>query len=383
MSRNSKMAVASRLAQVSHYIEPSTGGIVPPLHTSTTFGRDEKYELIGKYIYGRYQNPTYDPVEQLIAELEGAAEAKLFSSGLAAATAVFETVNAGQQIVAPVVMYHGLQDWLRRLADKRNIELALYDATDLEALRKAARAGRTAVVWVESLLNPTWDVIDIAGTARVAHEAGAVLVVDATVTPPVTMRTLDMGADIVLHSATKYLNGHSDVTGGVLATKALDPRWEEIKTIRKLVGGVPGPFEAWLLLRGMRTLAIRYQRASENALRIARHFEAHPAIEKVLYPGLPSHAGHELAKSQMQDVFGGMLSLCVKGGGDKARRVATSVKMFIPATSLGGVESLIEHRASVEGQHSTVAKNLLRLSVGIEDADDLIADLEKALETIL
>jgi cystathionine gamma-synthase len=382
MSSNAKIGVASKLAQVSHYIEALTGGIVPPLHTSTTFSRNANYELIGKYIYGRYQSPTYDPVEQLIAELEGAQEAKLFSSGLAAATAVFETVNSGQHIIAPTVMYHGLQDWLRRIAEKRNIELTLYDAKDLEALRKIVQPGRTAVVWIETLLNPTWDVIDIAGTARIAHEAGAILVADATVTPPVTIRTLDLGADIVLHSVTKYLNGHSDVTGGVLATKAINPRWDEIKTIRKLVGGVLGPFEAWLLLRGMRTLAVRFERASENAMRIARHFERHPAVERVLYPGLPDHPGHMIAKAQMTNGFGGMMSLCVKGGADEAKRVATSVKMFIPATSLGGVESLIEHRASVEGPLSTVAKNLLRISVGIENGEDLIADLEQALESI-
>jgi cystathionine gamma-synthase len=382
MARSSNVTVASKLAQVSHYVDPTTGAIVPPLHTSTTFRRDENYELIGKFIYGRYESPTYDACEDLIAEIEGAAEARLFASGLAAATAVFETVNSGQHIVAPVVMYHGLQDWLRRLAEKRNIGLDLYDATDPGALRNAVKPGRTAIVWVETLLNPTWDVIDIADTARTAHEAGAILVADATVTPPVTIRTLDLGADIVFHSATKYLNGHSDVTAGVLATKATDARWDEIKSIRKLVGGVLGPFEAWLLLRGMRTLAIRFERASQNALRIARHFERHPAIEKVLYPGLASHPGHDLAKNQMHAGFGGMLSICVKGGADEAKRVATSVQMFVPATSLGGVESLIEHRASVEGPHSQVARNLLRISTGIEDADDLIRDLEQALETI-
>jgi cystathionine gamma-synthase len=353
---------------------------VPPLHTSTTYARDESYELIGNYIYGRYQSPTYDPVEAVIAELEGAAEAKLFASGMAAATAVFETVRAGQHVIAPRIMYHGLQDWLRHIAETRGIGLTLYDATKLDELRHSVAPGRTAIVWIETLLNPTWDVVDVAGTARIAHQAGATLAVDATVTPPLEFRTLELGADIVFHSATKYLNGHSDVTAGVLATKSLDARWEEIKTVRKHVGGTLGPFEAWLLGRGMRTLALRYQRACENALRIACHFEHHRAIEQVLYPGLPSHPGHALAKAQLGDHFGGMLSLCVNGGAEAAKQVAARVKLFIPATSLGGVESLIEHRASVEGPHSAVAKNLLRVSVGIEDAQDLIADLEQALD---
>ncbi len=380
MSNTGRTAMATRLAQLAHFVDAKTGGLVPPIHTSTTYGRDAHYELIGNYSYSRYGNATYDPAETLIAELEGAAEAQLFSSGLAATAALFETVNAGQQIVAPTVMYHGLQDWLRRLAEKRGIELTLYDATDLDALKAAVRPGRTAIVWVETLLNPTFDVIDIAGSARIAHDAGAILGVDATVTPPVTLRALDLGADVVFHSATKYLNGHADVIAGVLATKALDSRWDEVKTIRRLTGGVLGPFETWLLLRGMRTLSIRYERASENALRIARRFEGHPALEAVLYPGLPSHPGHALAASQLSGGFGGMLSILVQGGAEEARRIATSVKVFTAATSLGGVESLIEHRASVEGPLSTVAKNLLRISVGIEDAGDLIADLEQALE---
>ncbi|MGI9388005.1 MAG: trans-sulfuration enzyme family protein [Methyloligellaceae bacterium] len=380
--KNSQMSVASRLAQISHYIDPVTGAIVPPIHASSTFARDENYELTSKYTYARYQTPIYDPVEQLMAELDDGSDALLFASGLAVATAVFETVKPGQQILAPIVMYHGLQDWLRRISKHRNIELTLYDATDHDALRETIQPGRAAIVWVETLLNPTWDVVDIEGTARIAHNAGAILAVDSTVTPPVTTKPLELGADIVFHSATKYLNGHSDITGGVLVSKIADERWEEIKTVRKLVGGVMGPFEAWLLLRGLRTLALRYQRSSETALRIAQHLANHAVVEKTLYPGLPSHPGYEIASAQMFGGFGGMLSLCVKGGAEEAIRVATAVKMLIPATSLGGVESLIEHRASVEGDHSTVAGNLLRLSIGIEDVDDLISDLDQALESV-
>lgn len=370
------------LAQAGHFVDSVTGAITPPIHPSTTFARGDDYELIGDYSYSRYQNPTYDQVEQLAAELDGGVEAKLFSSGMAAITAVFETVDIDQHIVAPTIMYHGAQDWLRRIADKRNIGLTLFDATDPNALRQAIKPGKTAILWVETPVNPTWDVIDISDAAAVAHDAGAILGVDCTVSTPITTRALDLGADLVFHSATKYLNGHSDVTAGILVTRESNQRWDEIKFVRKHVGGVLGAFESWLLLRGMRTLSIRFERASSNALKIAQYFEGHPKIDAVLYPGLESHPGHEIAKLQMTQGFGGMLSLCVKGGATEAKAVATKLKLFVTATSLGGVESLVEHRASVEGPLSQVQPNLLRLSVGIEDVDDLIADLKQAFETI-
>ncbi len=370
------------LAQAGHFVDGVTGAVTPPIHPSTTFARGDDYELIGDYIYSRYQNPTYDQVEHLVAELDGGAEASLFSSGMAAITAVFETVNIGQHIVAPTIMYHGAQDWLRRISEKNNIGLTLFDATDPNALRQAIKPGKTAIVWIETPVNPTWDIIDIADTAEAAHDAGAILGVDCTVSTPITTRALQLGADLVFHSATKYLNGHSDVTAGILVTRETDERWQEIKFIRKHVGGVLGAFEAWLLLRGMRTLSIRFERASSNALKIAQHFEGHSKIKTVLYPGLESHPGHVIARRQMTNGFGGMLSLCVKGGATEAKAVATKLKLFVSATSLGGVESLVEHRASVEGPLSQVQPNLLRLSVGIEDVDDLIADLEQAFEII-
>ncbi|NET09218.1 MAG: cystathionine gamma-synthase, partial [Symploca sp. SIO2B6] len=288
----------------------------------------------------------------------------------------------GQHIVAPIIMYHGAQDWLRHIAEKRNIGLTLFDATEPDALRQAIQPGKTAIVWIETPVNPTWDVIDIEDAATAAHEAGAILGVDCTVATPLTTRALDWGADIVFHSATKYLNGHSDVLAGVLVTKEQNERWNEIQFIRKYVGGVLGSFEAWLLLRGMRTLSIRFERASQNALRIAQHFEHHSKIEAVLYPGLASHPGHQIAKKQMMNGFGGMMSFCVKGGETEAKAIATHLQLFIPATSLGGVESLVEHRASVEGPMSQVQPNLLRFSIGIENSDDLIADLEQALDKI-
>ena len=382
MSNPKSITMESLIAQAGHYIDQTTGGITAPIQPSSTYARDQNYDLLGDYGYSREQNPTYDLVEQLAATLDGGLEAKVFASGLAAVAAVFETINSGEHVVAPRIMYHGAQDWINRISGKRNIGLTYFDATDLETLKQAVEPGKTSIVWIETPINPTWDVIDIAAAANIAHEAGAILAVDCTVAPPVTTRALDHGADIVFHSATKYLNGHSDVVAGILVTRELDERWKEIKLVRKLTGGVLGPFEAWLLLRGMRTLFIRFERASSNALAIAKHLEDHPKLERVLYPGLESHPGHAIAKRQMTNGFGGMMSLLVKDGADKAKRVASSTQLFVPATSLGGVESLIEHRATVEGPNSIVPKNLLRLSIGIEHVDDLIADIEQALDKI-
>ena len=382
MASNKHLSMDSIVAQACHYIDQATGGITVPIQTSTTYARDENYQLLGDYSYSRYQNPTYDVVEQVAATLDGGAEAKSFASGMAAIAAVFDTVNAGEHIVAPKIMYHGAQDWLRRISERRNIGLTLFDASDIDDLKHAIKPKVTSIVWIESPVNPTWDVIDISAAADIAHYHEAILVVDSTVAPPVTTRALDHGADIVFHSATKYLNGHSDLVAGILVTRECDARWDEIKLVRKLMGGVLGPFEAWLLLRGMRTLCLRFERASQNALLIARHLQDHPGVEKVLYPGLESHPGHEIAKRQMTNGFGGMMSLLVKGDAEQAKKVASNTKLFIPATSLGGVESLIEHRASVEGPHSEVPKNLLRLSVGIEHPDDLIADIVQSLNKI-
>ncbi len=372
----------SLAAQAGHFIDPATGAITPPVHPSTTFARDADYAPIGDTTYSRYHNPTYEQVERVAAELDEGAEALVFAAGMAAIAALFETVNTGQHMVAPTIMYHGAQDWLRRISEKRGIALSLFDAADPGALERAIRPGETAIVWIETPVNPTWDVIDIAAAAAAAHAAGAILAVDATVSTPVTTRPLDLGADLVFHSGTKYLNGHSDVTAGVLVTRQADARWQEIRLVRGLMGGVLGPFEAWLLLRGLRTLFVRFERASANALQIARHFEGHGKLEAVLYPGLESHPGHAIAKRQMTAGYSGMLSLLVKGDAEDAKGVATRTALFVPATSLGGVESLIEHRATIEGPRSQVPPNLLRLSIGIEDARDLIADLEQALAAV-
>jgi cystathionine gamma-synthase len=380
MQDDNKVSPESRLAQACHYVDEATGGISPPIQLSTTYARAPDYTYKGNYSYARAANPSWDVLEKVCADLDGGADAKCFASGMAAVCAFFETVNSGEHVVAPRIMNHGSQDWLRRISAKRSIGLSLFDATDIDDLKRSIQPGKTSVVWIETPVNPTWDVIDIALAAEIAHAAGAVLAVDATVASPVTTRALDYGADIVFHSATKYLNGHSDVVAGILVTAREDERWDDIKLVRTLTGGILGPHEAWLLLRGMRTLFLRFDQASRTALQLAQHFEAHPSLQQVLYPGLESHPGHDIAMRQMTRGFGGMLSLLVKGDAEDAKRIAGRAQLFVRATSLGGVESLIEHRASVEGPHSQVPQNLLRLSIGIENCRDLIDDLEQCLE---
>ncbi len=370
------------LAQADHYINEISGGVVPPIDSSVTFARDTDLELIGDYVYGRYSNPTYEQLEKIVCKLEGGHSALFFASGLAAIAAVFETVNMGEHIVAPKVMYHGTIDWLKRISAKRNIELTLFDPTDPANLNRSLIPGKTSVVWIESPINPSWDVIDIERAANDAHAAGAILGVDCTAASPVSTQALGLGADIVFHSATKYMNGHSDLNAGVLVTGKVDERWEDIDEVRRLTGGILGSFEAWLLLRGMRTLAIRWERCSQNAMKIAQFLESHPAIERVLYPGLESHPSHEVAKKQMTNGFGGMMSLQVKGGEIAARKFVSRIKVFVRATSLGGVESLIEHRRTVEGPNSKVPVNLVRISTGIEDVNDLIDDLRQSLQDL-
>jgi cystathionine gamma-synthase len=381
MHDDNKNSLESRIVQACHYVDAATGGVSPPLQFSSTYARHPDYSYIGEYSYSRSANPSWEVLENVCAELDGGADALCFASGMAAITSFFETVNSGEHVVAPRIMYHGTHDWLRRISEKRGIGLTLFDAADIASLEAAVRPGETSVVWIETPVNPTWDVIDIAQAAKIAHDAGAVLAVDGTVASPVTTRALEFGADIVFHSATKYLNGHSDVVAGILVTARDDERWQEIRLVRQLTGGILGPFEAWLLLRGMRTLFVRFEQASRSALELARHFEGHPRLQRVLYPGLESHPGHDIARRQMTRGYGGMLSLLVDGGAEEAKQIAGRARLFVRATSLGGVESLIEHRASVEGPHSEVPQNLLRLSIGIENCRDLIDDLEQSLDS--
>jgi cystathionine gamma-synthase len=292
---------------------------------------------------------------------------------------VFQALAPGDHVLAPKVMYWSLRNWLMNFATHWGLQVELIDMADPAVVRAALRPGKTKLVWVETPANPLWTVTDIAATAQLAHAAGARLAVDSTVATPLLTRPIELGADIVMHAATKYLNGHSDLAAGVLVTREDDACWQRIKSVRAYVGGTLGSFEAWLLTRGLRTLHLRVARACESAMLIAEHFERHPRIEQVLYPGLPSFAGHDVAARQMQGGFGGMLSIRVKGGEAAAIATAANVQLWKRATSLGGTESLIEHRASVEGAGTPAPPDLLRLSAGLEDAGDLIADLEQAL----
>ncbi len=367
-------------AQAGHYIDAASGAVTPPIQPSVTFARDADYALIDPaYIYGRGNNPTVAAAEALLASLEGAEAALLFASGLAAANALFATLAPGARVVAPRIMYHGMLLCLSQHAAAGRIDLALFDPTRPDALEQAIGAAETALVWIESPCNPTWEVIDIAAATRLAHAAGARLAVDSTVATPVFTRPIELGADMVFHSATKYLNGHSDVLAGALLNATADDAWRQVGEARWLGGAVLGPFEAWLLIRGLRTLYLRVRRASETALAIASHFEGHEKLDAVLYPGLSNHPGHAVAARQMSGGFGGMLSVLVGGGRAAALHAVSRAEIFLRATSLGGVESLIEHRATTEGPESLVPENMLRLSVGIEDAGELIADLEQML----
>ena len=342
---------------------------MPPLQPSTTFARDEGYALLNPaHSYGRDDIPGYRQVEAVLCALEGGAEALVLPSGMAAIAALFRTLRRGEAIVVQRPIYYGTLAWLAKFCAKREIALHHFEGGDPASLERVAAKRSRRVVWIETPSNPMLDVVDIARAAEVAHAGGALLAVDSTAATPILTRPLALGADLVMHSATKYLNGHSDLLAGVLVTKEQDERWAAIKADRHDAGALLGPFEAWLLLRGLRTLALRVRRASENALAIARFLEGHPKIERVLYPGVASHPQHALAKRQMDGGFGGLMSFLVTGDAAAALAVAGRLRLIARATSLGGIESLIEHRFTIEGGATGVPPNLLRLSAGIEDA---------------
>jgi cystathionine gamma-synthase len=366
-------------AQALGWVDEKTRAITPAIHVSSTYLRDPDNQYRSGRVYARADNPAFDQAEAVMAQLEEGAQAALFASGMAAATAVFQALSPGDHVLAPKVMYWSLRNWLMNFATRWGLNVELIDMTDPAAVQAAVRPGVTKLVWIETPANPLWTVTDIAATAEIAHAAGALVAVDSTVSSPVLTRPLTLGADIVMHAGTKYLNGHSDLVAGVLVTREDSDYWRRVKMVRAQIGGTLGSFEAWLLLRGMRTLYLRVRAASQSAQRIAEHFHGHPLVEAVLYPGLPSAHGHAVAARQMQGGFGGMMSIRAKGGEAAAIATAAHVELWKRATSLGGTESLIEHRASVEGAGTPAPPDLLRLSVGIEDAGDLIADLEQAL----
>jgi cystathionine gamma-synthase len=367
------------VAQAGGAIDAATGAIIPPIHLATTYERDPDNQYSKGFAYSRPDNPLTRQVEDVLSALEGGARTLIYGSGMAAATSAFLALERPAHIVAPTVMYWGLKKWLVEDAPSLGIRSTFVDGTSLDATARAIEPGSTRLIWVETPANPMWGVTDIRGAADIAHRSGAVLAVDSTVATPVLTQPIALGADVVMHSATKYLNGHSDVLAGALVFARADAYAERAARNRGMLGAIIGPMEASLLLRGMRTLHLRVRHQSASALHIARHFAGHPRIEAVLYPGLPGDPGHAIASRQMSGGFSGMLSVRVKGGEAAAIRTAANLKIWKRATSLGGVESLVEHRASVEGPGTPCPPDLLRLSVGLEAPADLVADLEQAL----
>ena len=374
-----EFAPATLAAQALGHIDEATRGVIPPLHVATTYLRDPDNAYSSGFVYGRPDNATVREAEAVIGALEKAAATLVFGSGMSAAVTLFLSLPAGSHIVAPRVMYWALRNWLATEAPRHGLETTFADVEDLASLEAAIRPGVTKLVWLETPSNPLWSVSDIAATAEIAHAHGARVGVDSTCATPIFTRPLELGADVVMHSATKYLNGHSDVIAGALAFARVDEISERAKKIRGSHGLILGPFEAFLLIRGLRTLPLRVRAAAANAAELALRFSNHAAVAEVLYPGLPEHPGHAIAKRQMQGGFGGMLSIRARGGEGAAISAAAHVRLWKRATSLGGVESLIEHRASIEGAGSPCPPDLLRLSAGIEDVDDLWRDLDQAL----
>lgn len=367
-------------AQAAGHLDGASGGVVPSLQPSTTFARDENNALLNsENIYGRDNNDAVRLAEEILAKLENAKDALLFPSGMAAIAALFRTLPNGAGVVLQSGIYWGTTHWIRTFCERRNIKLSEVEASDNALLQSACEENNPDIVFVETPSNPWLKTIDIAFASSCAKKSNAILVVDGTAATPILTRALDHGADIVMHSATKAINGHSDVLAGVLAIKNEDlPIWADIKADRHDAGAIIGAFEAWLLIRGMRTLPLRVERMSRNAQQIAEFLESHANVESVLYPGLESHEGHALAAKQMQGGFGSLMSFLVKGSEADALKVVGKMQLIHRATSLGGVESLIEHRFTIETE-TGIPPNLLRLSVGIEAVSDLIGDLDQAL----
>ncbi|GAB3544410.1 cystathionine gamma-synthase [Arthrobacter tumbae] len=366
--------------------DPTTGAVIPPLYQTTTFAQDGIGKLRNGYEYGRGTNPTRDSLQSQLAALEGAEHAFSFSSGLAAEDALIRAaLRPGDHIVLGNDAYGGTYRLINRVLADWGITNSAVDMSDLDAVENAVKSGNTRMVWVETPSNPMMKITDIAAIAAVAKEAGALLVVDNTFATPYLQQPLAFGADVVVHSTTKYIGGHSDASGGAVVLNDADLA-EKVGFIQFAVGAVSAPMEAWLTTRGLKTLGVRMDRHSSNALAIAQWLQGREEVERVYYPGLADHPGHELAARQMRD-FGGMISVSFKGGEQAARTVAESTELFTLAESLGGIESLMNYpsemtHASVKGTELAVPENLVRLSVGIEDVEDLIADLEKAFASL-
>ena len=374
---------ATTAAKASHYLDVNSGAVVPEIQLSTTFARDDRYQsLNAANVYSRDDNPTFVHAERTLADLENGEECRLFASGMAAIASIFYSLTPGSHVVLPDAMYWGARLWIHDYCRRQDIFISEYDTADAATIESCvADKNRTNLVWVETPSNPMMHVTDIELAAKIAHAHDALVCVDSTAATPVFSQPLDHGADLVVHSATKYLNGHSDVLAGAVVTRDEHTLWQALSTERQMAGAVIGVFESWLLLRGMRTLYVRVERAAENTMQIAEFLEQHPAVESVSYPGLASHPGHAIAKKQMQGGYGAMLSFTVNGDAAAALKVAGRLQIITSATSLGGVETLIEHRHTLEPAENMIPENQLRLAVGIERVEDLIEDLDRALST--
>jgi cystathionine gamma-synthase len=361
-----------------HRVDPSTGAVVDPIHLSTTFERAADGSYPHGFVYSRNHNPNRNGLEAALAALEGGAAAAAFGSGLAAVTAILQGLQPGDHVVAPRDIYHGTANVLKHLFAKWKVGATFVDMTRLDDVVAALQA-RTRIVWIETPSNPLLQCVDIAAVAAIAHDGGARAVADNTFASPALQRPLALGCDLVMHATTKYLGGRSDVMGGVVVARADDEAFAQVRTAQLFGGAVPSPFDCWLVMRSLPTLAYRMRAHCANALQVARFLHEHAKVAAVHYPGLEGNPFHAIARKQMVD-FGGMLSFEVHGGKAPAMAVAAHVDIFTRATSLGGVESLIEHRASIEGPESKTPQGLLRVSVGLEHADDLIDDLAQALD---
>lgn len=361
-------------------IDGATKAVTSPIHLSTTFEREADGSFPKGYVYTRSHNPNRAALERCLSALEGGVASAAFSSGSAAASTVFRALKPGDHAIIPDDMYWGIRKLLKQVFMPWGLELSEVDMSSSAEVRAAIKPN-TRLIWIETPSNPMLKITDISEMVKLAKTVGAKVACDNTWTPPGMQPVFELGADIVMHASTKYLAGHSDVLGGTLTVREEDAFWEQIVFIQKNEGAVPSPFDCWLTLRGIKTLPYRMRGHVENAEAIARFLSEHPKVEQVAYPGLESHPNHEVAKQQMTR-FGAMLSLQLKAGEEAAIKLAAGLKVFTRATSLGGVESLIEHRASIEGPDSKTPRNLLRMSVGLEHKDDLIADLEQAFAAV-
>jgi cystathionine gamma-synthase len=371
-----EMKIETLAVHAGHGIDPATGAVAAPIYLSTTFERDIEGTYSRGFMYTRNNNPNREALERGISALEGGAVAAAFGSGTGATMSILQALAPGDHLLAHVDAYYGTSRLIREIFLRWGLEADFVDMSDLAAVKKALRPN-TKLAWAETPSNPLLKTVDLAAVAEVVHDAGALFVCDNT-WAPVLQRPFDVGADLILHSTTKYFGGHCDVLGGIVVAKTDNDFFQRIRSIQYEGGAVPSPFDCWLILRGMRTLPWRMRAHSENAMKVANFLARHSKVGRVHYPGLQSHPGHKIAARQTSS-FGGMLSFEVKDGSDAAMSVAAKTKIFVRATSLGGVESLIEHRASIEGPVTTSPEGLLRLSIGLENPDDLIEDLDQAL----